>query len=305
MRSDRCGRKGDEKGVAGVARGVAGGGRRKGEVSSREEIEERKGGTGREGSRGEFVGCTDFVGMKNEEALIDGISYEELHIESQNEESKNEALIDRIDRRQQQRSKNRRMNHGEGEATKKSQTELTKKSWYQRRNHRKRRTPKEREANLGEFVAREAATHRDFTTSSQIGTAPNRDILKLRLLQIAIFSSCGFSGARPASQIRRSSPAASSLAAIKTAGCSLLRGGQNLLILVHKLGHYIQLGTTIDDTIGEAYDKTTRWLGLDMGKGSGPALEEHALEGDPSSINFSLRAYWRSANPVLMRREID
>lgn len=68
-------------------------------------------------------------------------------------------------------------------------------------------------------------------------------------------------------------------------------GGHNLLILAHKLGHYLQLGTTIDDAIGEAYDKTARWLGLDMRKGGGPALEELALEGDPNSINFSVSSF--------------
>ncbi|XP_064944173.1 probable tRNA N6-adenosine threonylcarbamoyltransferase, mitochondrial isoform X2 [Musa acuminata AAA Group] len=68
----------------------------------------------------------------------------------------------------------------------------------------------------------------------------------------------------------------------------LISGGHNLLILAHKVGHYLQLGTTIDDAIGEAYDKTARWLGLDMRKGGGPALEELALEGDANSINFSI-----------------
>ncbi|XP_042395494.1 probable tRNA N6-adenosine threonylcarbamoyltransferase, mitochondrial isoform X3 [Zingiber officinale] len=68
----------------------------------------------------------------------------------------------------------------------------------------------------------------------------------------------------------------------------LISGGHNLLILAHELGHYLQLGTTIDDAIGEAYDKTARWLGLDMRKGGGPALEELAMEGDPNSINFSI-----------------
>ncbi|XP_072986234.1 probable tRNA N6-adenosine threonylcarbamoyltransferase, mitochondrial isoform X2 [Typha latifolia] len=68
----------------------------------------------------------------------------------------------------------------------------------------------------------------------------------------------------------------------------LISGGHNLLILAHSLGHYVQLGTTIDDAIGEAYDKTARWLGLDMRKGGGPALEELALEGDPNSIKFSI-----------------
>lgn len=46
------------------------------------------------------------------------------------------------------------------------------------------------------------------------------------------------------------------------------------------------MGTTIDDAIGEAYDKTARWLGLDIRKGGGPALEELAEEGDPDSVKL-------------------
>jgi N6-L-threonylcarbamoyladenine synthase len=49
-------------------------------------------------------------------------------------------------------------------------------------------------------------------------------------------------------------------------------GGHNLLILAQGLGQYIQLGTTIDDAIGEAYDKTAKWLGLDLGRSGGPAI---------------------------------
>uniref|UniRef100_A0A0E0RHC8 N(6)-L-threonylcarbamoyladenine synthase n=1 Tax=Oryza rufipogon TaxID=4529 RepID=A0A0E0RHC8_ORYRU len=43
-----------------------------------------------------------------------------------------------------------------------------------------------------------------------------------------------------------------------------------------------------DDAIGEAYDKSARWLGLDMRKGGGPALEQLALEGDPNAVKFSV-----------------
>ncbi|XP_020596912.1 probable tRNA N6-adenosine threonylcarbamoyltransferase, mitochondrial isoform X3 [Phalaenopsis equestris] len=72
-------------------------------------------------------------------------------------------------------------------------------------------------------------------------------------------------------------------------GLSLcLRGGHNLLILARDVGHYVQLGTTIDDAIGEAYDKTARWLGLDMSKGGGPALEELARDGDSNSLKFKI-----------------
>ncbi|KAK9143347.1 hypothetical protein Syun_012747 [Stephania yunnanensis] len=61
--------------------------------------------------------------------------------------------------------------------------------------------------------------------------------------------------------------------------------GHNLLILASDLGHYVQLGTTIDDAIGEAYDKIARWLGLDVRR-AGPALEELAQEGNEESIKF-------------------
>lgn len=69
-------------------------------------------------------------------------------------------------------------------------------------------------------------------------------------------------------------------------------GGHNLLILARDLGHYIQLGTTIDDAIGEAYDKTAKWLGLDMRRSGGPAIEELAREGDPMSIKLKVRLYY-------------
>lgn len=48
----------------------------------------------------------------------------------------------------------------------------------------------------------------------------------------------------------------------------------------------MQLGTSIDDAIGEAYDKIAKWLGLDLRKSGGPALEELALEGDANAIKF-------------------
>lgn len=61
-------------------------------------------------------------------------------------------------------------------------------------------------------------------------------------------------------------------------------------MLAHDLGQYLQLGTTIDDAIGEAYDKTAKWLGLDLRRSGGPAIEELAKEGDAKSIKFSVCA---------------
>lgn len=71
----------------------------------------------------------------------------------------------------------------------------------------------------------------------------------------------------------------------------LCSGGHNLLILARDLGQYIQLGTTIDDAIGEAYDKTAKWLGLDLRRSGGPAIEELALEGNAESIKFSVSCF--------------
>ncbi|XP_058224254.1 probable tRNA N6-adenosine threonylcarbamoyltransferase, mitochondrial isoform X2 [Rhododendron vialii] len=68
----------------------------------------------------------------------------------------------------------------------------------------------------------------------------------------------------------------------------LISGGHNLLILARDLGQYVQLGTTIDDAIGEAYDKTAKWLGLDLRRSGGPAVEELAREGDAESVKFSV-----------------
>ncbi|KAL6125961.1 hypothetical protein ACLB2K_074012 [Fragaria x ananassa] len=67
----------------------------------------------------------------------------------------------------------------------------------------------------------------------------------------------------------------------------LISGGHNVLILARDLGHYVQLGTTIDDAIGEAYDKIAKWLGLDLRRSGGPAIEELAREGDAKSIKLS------------------
>jgi N6-L-threonylcarbamoyladenine synthase len=73
---------------------------------------------------------------------------------------------------------------------------------------------------------------------------------------------------------------------LKVSNKFIRSGGHNLLVLAQDLGQYVQLGTTIDDAIGEAYDKSARWLGLDMRKGGGPSLEGLALEGDPEAVKF-------------------
>ncbi len=64
----------------------------------------------------------------------------------------------------------------------------------------------------------------------------------------------------------------------------LISGGHCQLLVVEGVGSYRRLGTTLDDALGEAYDKIAKMLGL--GYPGGPALERAARDGDPS--RFSL-----------------
>ena len=64
----------------------------------------------------------------------------------------------------------------------------------------------------------------------------------------------------------------------------LVSGGHTQLLLVRDIGRYVRLGTTIDDALGEAFDKTAKLLGL--GFPGGPAVERMALGGDPHRFAF-------------------
>ena len=59
----------------------------------------------------------------------------------------------------------------------------------------------------------------------------------------------------------------------------LVSGGHTQLLIVHDVGRYERLGTTIDDALGEAFDKTAKLLAL--GFPGGPAVEKAAASGVP------------------------
>jgi len=61
----------------------------------------------------------------------------------------------------------------------------------------------------------------------------------------------------------------------------LVSGGHTMLVWVEALGRYRVLGSTLDDAVGEAFDKTAKLLGL--GYPGGPALAALAEEGDDSA----------------------
>lgn len=65
--------------------------------------------------------------------------------------------------------------------------------------------------------------------------------------------------------------------------CLLLAsGGHCQILLVEGVGQYRRLATTIDDALGEAFDKTAKILGL--GFPGGPAVERLAKAGDPTKV---------------------
>ena len=64
----------------------------------------------------------------------------------------------------------------------------------------------------------------------------------------------------------------------------LISGGHSQFLDVHGLGKYKRLGTTIDDALGEAFDKTAKLLGIDFP--GGPQIEVLAKKGDPNKYEL-------------------
>ena len=64
----------------------------------------------------------------------------------------------------------------------------------------------------------------------------------------------------------------------------LVSGGHTLLASVEGIGQYKILGQTLDDAVGEAFDKTAKILGL--GYPGGPAIAQAALSGDIERFIF-------------------
>jgi len=75
----------------------------------------------------------------------------------------------------------------------------------------------------------------------------------------------------------------------------LASGGHTQIIAVLGVGHYVRLGTTVDDAIGEAYDKTAKLLGLAYP--GGPEVESRADRGRANRFKLP--------RPMLGRPEPD
>lgn len=75
----------------------------------------------------------------------------------------------------------------------------------------------------------------------------------------------------------------------------LASGGHTQILAIRGVGDYIRIGTTMDDAIGEAFDKTAKLLGL--GYPGGPQVEKEAERGNPN--RFAL------PRPMQHRKEAD
>ncbi len=64
----------------------------------------------------------------------------------------------------------------------------------------------------------------------------------------------------------------------------LISGGHTQYLSVQSLGKYKRLGTTIDDALGEAFDKTAKLLGIEFP--GGPKIEIFAEKGDSKKYNL-------------------
>ena len=64
----------------------------------------------------------------------------------------------------------------------------------------------------------------------------------------------------------------------------LISGGHTQFLNVKGLGNYKRLGTTIDDALGEAFDKTAKLIGIEFP--GGPKIEEYAKLGDKNKFNL-------------------
>jgi len=64
----------------------------------------------------------------------------------------------------------------------------------------------------------------------------------------------------------------------------LASGGHTQIVAVAGVGNYVRLGTTVDDAMGEAFDKVAKMLGLPYP--GGPEVERAAALGDPARFAF-------------------
>jgi N6-L-threonylcarbamoyladenine synthase len=71
----------------------------------------------------------------------------------------------------------------------------------------------------------------------------------------------------------------------------LISGGHTQFLSVKGLGNYKRLGTTIDDAVGEAFDKTAKLLGIEFP--GGPQIEIYAKKGNSKKYELPKPIFYR------------
>lgn len=70
----------------------------------------------------------------------------------------------------------------------------------------------------------------------------------------------------------------------------VVSGGHTLIVDVIEVGKYRIIGQTLDDALGECFDKVGRYIGLEYP--AGPQLEQYALTGDPNRFTLPKPMYY-------------
>ena len=76
----------------------------------------------------------------------------------------------------------------------------------------------------------------------------------------------------------------------------LASGGHTQIVAVRGVGDYVLLGTTMDDAIGEAFDKTAKLLGL--GYPGGPQVEKRGRARQSRALRAAAADAGRAATPI-------
>ncbi len=83
----------------------------------------------------------------------------------------------------------------------------------------------------------------------------------------------------------------------------LASGGHTQIVAVLGVGNYVRLGTTVDDAMGEAFDKVAKMLGLPYP--GGPQVERAAADGDATRFTFPRPMLGRARRQLLAVRPED
>ena len=74
----------------------------------------------------------------------------------------------------------------------------------------------------------------------------------------------------------------------------LVSGGHTEFTVIKNFNSYKRIGTTIDDVLGEAFDKTARLLNL--GYSGGPEIEKYAALGDENRFERQCHFYMKKTH---------